>query len=946
MKELFKAFAFPVALVLFSPQLYAKPAKPGLIEMHQPDGAAVSLRLVGDENFHYWLSEDGYPVVETSGGFFFGKMEADGRLAATARKAAPPAERSPETREYLRAMDLKAIASGLDMQAALAPRRACQATPGKPRKAAAARAAGEGYKKGYGLVPGTSFPSAGEQKAVVILAEYADVRFNLDNPHDYFSRMLNEPGFADYGGTGSAKEYFEECSGGLFRPQFDVYGPVTLSRNMAYYGGNYSGNDANPGMMVVEACQQLDATVDFSQYDRDGDGYIDNVFLFYAGYGEATGGGADTVWPHSWGITAAYPTKEYIFDGVQLDRYACSNEWEGYRPDGVGTFIHEFSHVMGLPDLYTTAYTAAFTPGAWSALDYGPYNNEGMTPPLYGAFERYALGWIDLSEIREPLNATLPPVGTNTAGIIRTEKEYEFFLLENRQKTSWDTYIPGHGMLVWHIDYDLTAWRDNCVNNSLTHQHVDIEEADNLPTTSTRDGDAFPGYDGITSFTDNTSPSMRTWNGKGLGLPITEIAESEDGMITFKVAGGGEPLVPTVALAADNVTEESFTARWQEVAKGMEYVISVYTRGADGIARCLPGWMMRRTGAVTSCEVTGLSPETEYFYTVSTARGLETAPASNEISVFTGEPTIAILTVEALEASGITPSSFVANWQPLEGATDYEITVFTKTYDAEIFNCCDFTDGVNPLPKGWNSSSTSSFANASYSGEAIPALRLSNNEHITASFADGVRSVSFWHRGSSTSAEDVIRVYAVLAQNRSLIAEVPVSTDKGGVVTEIKDFPEGTESVRIEFVRNGAKGSLAVDDIRVGHGYAYAPLPLADYNAKSTGGTSTSHIVEGLDSSTEYYYTVRASDGIRLSRPSAETKVVTGAPSGVGTVDAVRVSVSVSGHTLAVEAPAGADVSVCDMLGRVIAQGSGMFELPAGIYIVAADGYVVKVIVK
>ena len=140
--------------------------------------------------------------------------------------------------------------------------------------------------------------------------------------------------------------------------------------------------------MVIEACRQLNPEIDFSQYDLDNDQYIDNVFIFYAGQGEASGGSSDCVWPHSWEVEIAEMGSQHIFDNVHLNRYACSNEWElsalgyGYRPVGIGTFIHEFSHVMGLPDLDSTQYVEdTFTPGAWSVMDYGPYNNYGCTPP-------------------------------------------------------------------------------------------------------------------------------------------------------------------------------------------------------------------------------------------------------------------------------------------------------------------------------------------------------------------------------------------------------------------------------------------------------------------------------------------------------------------------------------------------------------------------------------
>lgn len=172
---------------------------------------------------------------------------------------------------------------------------------------------------------------------MVILVQYSDVKFSCADPHDYFSRMLNEQGFADLGGTGSARDFFMENSQGKFIPQFDVYGPVTLSKPMSYYGGNTAaGDDRHPDEMVVEACRLLDGEVDFSQYDRDGDGFIDNVFVFYAGRGENSGGGPDTVWPHSADIMD-WDTTPYMFDGVRFNRYGCTNEVtrEG-RTEGVG----------------------------------------------------------------------------------------------------------------------------------------------------------------------------------------------------------------------------------------------------------------------------------------------------------------------------------------------------------------------------------------------------------------------------------------------------------------------------------------------------------------------------------------------------------------------------------------------------------------------------------
>ena len=403
-------------LALTSFSSWAVPAKRDLRTVTQPDGSTLQVRRVGDESSHFIITSDGMLLSQNpvSGAYEYARITTGGMLVSTGVVASDP---------YLRPASEAILCTPLSsdievMRRAAAPRHAIS-------------------QNGMGRFTST-FPRKGDVNVLVILVNYKDVKFNLSDPYDYFNRMLNEDGFSDYGGTGCAAEYFRESSVNQFRPQFDVYGPVTLSQNMSYYGGNdYNGNDSNPEQMAIEACRQLDPTVDFSEYDRDGDGYIDNVFVFYAGRGEASGGSPSSVWPHSWNVTSATNTP-CIFDGVRLDRYACSNEWEGSRPDGVGTFIHEFSHVMGLPDLYATSYTGAFTPGAWSVLDYGPYNNDGRTPPLYSVYERYALGWISPQVIDRPANMTMEAISRNKACIIPTADENEFCLLENRQQEGSD----------------------------------------------------------------------------------------------------------------------------------------------------------------------------------------------------------------------------------------------------------------------------------------------------------------------------------------------------------------------------------------------------------------------------------------------------------------------------------------------------------------------------
>lgn len=535
-------FLLLAILSLSAVSVYAKPARQGVLTVMTADGLPLNVRLVGDEFFHQYFTEDGFPLLEKDGNYFYCDYDEAGNVIDSGIKAVAESERTPKATSFLSRIDKSTLDSRISLRALKSPRRASPAyrespvSLNAPAKVAAG-VSGPPYEKGYGLFSDSKFPAYGNQKAIVILVEYTDVKFNQSyDAKDYFTRMLNEDNFSDLGATGSAAQYFRENSCGAFVPEFDVYGPVQLSFRQSYYGGNNSsGDDKNPAAMVKEACDALDDIVDFRDYDRDGDGIVDNIFIFYAGRGEASGGGSDSVWPHSWDVRGAGYNLRY--DGVRVYTYGCSNEWEINRPDGVGTFIHEFSHVMGLPDLYSTNYSSAFTPGEWSALDYGPYNNNGMTPPNYGAFERYALGWVEPFEIDRPLNVTLPSVDDNVCGIIRTDKPTEFFLLENRQKTGWDKYIPHHGMLIWHIDYDSKVWNQNAVNNTSTHQYVDIEEADGTQTEFSRNGDTFPGNRNITSFTSTTRPAMETWGHVGLDYPITDIAE-DDGVITFKVLGG------------------------------------------------------------------------------------------------------------------------------------------------------------------------------------------------------------------------------------------------------------------------------------------------------------------------------------------------------------------------------------------------------------------------
>lgn len=506
----------------------AVPARKAPITIKQPDGTELTIIIKGNEFFHYATTVDNIPIQRNANGIFcYQTIGNDGLPAVSDIKVSEVDSRTAVEKEYIKGLDIDRLYYSLDNKATSETR---------PQRVMSK------------IIGDTTYPTKGKQKGLVILVEFKDNSFTIPSPKDEYTKMLNEKGYSNYDATGSAFDYFYDASNGQFEPEFDVYGPLKLKNNMAYYGGNTNGQGTDKAVaeMIAEACQALDNEIDFKEYDRNNDGILDNVYVFYAGHGENDTYDPDAIWPQTWDIYNGAGI-DLKLDGIRVQTYACSNELDmNKKMCGIGTFCHEFSHVLGLPDLYPTQSTqpAPFTPGPWTILDDGPYNNDGRTPPTYTAYERYTMKWLEPVELNKPLTVTLNALSTNQAYIIKTPKENEYFLLENRQQEGWDKYIPSHGMLIWHIDYNQYIWEQNAVSNTASHQYVDIEEADDNKTETSRDKDVFPGEWEITEFTDNTTPSMRTWKNEKLNKPIKNIRE-ENGKIIFDFMGGGSAINET-----------------------------------------------------------------------------------------------------------------------------------------------------------------------------------------------------------------------------------------------------------------------------------------------------------------------------------------------------------------------------------------------------------------
>lgn len=861
MKKLLTFGTFLLATAMQT--VFAVPARRDVIRtVEQPDGTTLEVRLIGDERAHCYVTTDFVPVLrDADGRYCYATLDAHGNAVASTMVARNESMRTAAEASFVKKADRELLSARiLDPAAAVS------------RKSAPARA---NQSSGLGLTKAL-FPHEGDVRALVLLIEYSDVKFRTPNAGEYYNRFLNEEGFSSHNGTGSARDYFIASSNGQFRPTFDVYGPATLDLPRSYYGANTTrGDDAHAAQMVYDACLKLDDVINFADYDTDNDGEVDNIYVIYADQGEASYGPAESIWPHQWQL--AGEKLELTLDGKKIDHYGCCNEYDDVRPSGIGTFCHEFGHVMGLPDIYATNSGSAYnlTPGTWCIMDYGSYNNDGRTPPSYSVFERNAMGWIDLAEITGRNTFVLENIHDSNQGcIINTTNASEFFLFENRQQTGWDKYLPGHGMLVWHIDYNETVFANNTANNSPYHQYIDIEEAcgyaNNQSTTALAQY-PFPGTAGKTEFTDETSPSMMTWSGQKMKLPITDITET-DGVIMFNVAGGRIDLDAPVATVTGQA-DGAFTLSWEPVSLAIAYEINVYTKDGDGFTIPHPDYKDFSVEG-TSCTVSRLDPNTTYYATVTAVHDPFKSAPSGEVEVTTGDLPFSLLVPKA-DQTVLAGDSFTASWQPVTGAAEYLLTVTSDVStvgDTETATFGSSSASGIILPEGWTTTGGEQ-RNASYCGEAIPALRFSadKQELVTRMFDMPITSLKFFYRGSSstTNSLDIDGITSEDGQWTNLFSITPIPKD--AQTASFNDFPEGIRKIRAVFHRS--TGTFCIDDFAVTTG-ATAQEIFSDYDSRSMG-SATSHTVAGLpEGTTECYYTVqaKAADGT-LSLKSTPVRV-------------------------------------------------------------------------
>ena len=356
----------------------------------------------------------------------------------------------------------------------------------------------------------------------VLCVDFSDNVHTRDTSE--FSTLLFSKNFTSP--TGSFRDYYLENSYGQHDPNGGVYGWVTAPQTYDYYtweqNGLYGPYPHNARGLVHDALLAANPYVDFQEYDYDNDGWIDGLIVIHAGPGAEETGDDWDIWSHTWTLVS-----EMNLDGVRILDYTIQPEVHanGALID-IGVFCHEWGHFLGIGwEEYDTDYSS-WGLGDWSVMATGCYNNGGKTPAHHSAYCKYFLGWAQIDTVQsnrtgvEIIQAETSPVAYRlwTSGQV----ENQFFMVENRQKTRFDSYLPGSGLLIYHVDRIMSTNNNEwCPGDpALPHFKTALKQADGefelegcYGDTNQGDwGDPFPGSQNKRAFDDTTFPDSRNYH--------------------------------------------------------------------------------------------------------------------------------------------------------------------------------------------------------------------------------------------------------------------------------------------------------------------------------------------------------------------------------------------------------------------------------------------------
>ena len=532
-----------IAIAMCVVASWAVKADPTPTVVTQPDGTQLTIIVHGDEDCNWYTTSDGVLLYPIGNSYFVASISANGEIAPTTLLAHERSMRSDNETSIIAKQDKAAFYSAIK---------------GRQQQYRARRIS-------IGTAATSYFPHTGSPKALVILVEFSDTLFSVSEPSVVFDEYLNYEGSSmpdhsnyERRNHGSVRQYFNDMSNGAFTPQFDVYGPVRMEKPSAYYGEG-TDNMTRIKEMIVAACDSIDKNVDFTEYDQDGDGFVDLVYVIYAGYSQSVGGNSvDCIWPKSGTLGSVSNT----FDGMKINRFGINNELNYYpgrefnnypeitkRINGIGLFCHEFSHTLGFPDLYCELEVDNQELEYWDLMDGGEYVDNGYTPAPYSPWEKEVAGWTTIDEITEAKQITL---ADGQAVRIKSDTNDEYIILLNMQNNGWAKAMLGHGMLVYRIDYPYDSVNLFDKPNAITsgkpavtllpadgllissYRVYDSEPSDTKPYSITEYinshyGDPYPGTSNVTEI------EKFQMNECVIEKPIYNITENlEEGTISFE----------------------------------------------------------------------------------------------------------------------------------------------------------------------------------------------------------------------------------------------------------------------------------------------------------------------------------------------------------------------------------------------------------------------------
>lgn len=521
----------------FCPQsIVAIPAYPFKTAVKTFNGKWVDIFMQGDEHHKFAFTTDNYTILNDSNGWWYATKTKNGEVKKSSFRLVAKEDENSELKNFKQTCPEKLI-------------------PPTNISNTFRRVVDKSQTAG-------NTPIVGERHALVILMQYQDVKFKCSK--EAFDNLFNLLEYKENGATGSVRDFYRFASQGQLDYVSDIYGPFTSNYPMRFYGENDAiGNDANPQELCKEALRNLPDNLDLSLYDNDGDGIIDNVHIIYAGYGEEAGASSAAIWAHE------YPHQISINNGrdITIAGYSCSPELSGNTNaniTNIGVICHELGHALGAMDYYDTNYGTGgeyLGTGQWDIMASGSWNNDGKTPSGFNPYVRSCVfGWNRQELLSPNMQVCLPRMELDNAeqtSIYRleTDDEGDYFLLENRQKYSFDEALPGEGLLIYHVHPDIEKYtKANTVNATHPQCIYPVCASGSTPSMNeygniNTEGCPFPGNTNNCIFTVDSSPAAIAWNGSAAKVSISNIRmDYTNGSILFStddsVTNPDEPNIP------------------------------------------------------------------------------------------------------------------------------------------------------------------------------------------------------------------------------------------------------------------------------------------------------------------------------------------------------------------------------------------------------------------